>query len=66
MSIKGQYKIIICSELDLSNHKHVVHKNMENSSNMITDSERDMPGKNYGSLGWHTSGLTTELQQVMQ
>ena len=28
--------------------------------------ERDMPGIEPGSLGWHTSALTTGLQEVRQ
>ena len=31
---------------------------------VIADSERDMPGIEPGLLGWHTSALTTDLQEV--
>ena len=33
---------------------------------VTADSEQDMPGIEPGPLGWHTSTLTTELQQVRQ
>ena len=32
---------------------------------VIADSEPDMPKIEPGPLGWHTSTLTTELQEVM-
>ena len=31
---------------------------------VIAVSERDMPGIKPGQLGWHTSALTNELQEV--
>ena len=33
---------------------------------VIAVSERDMPGIEPGPLGWHTSALTNELQEVRQ
>ena len=50
--------------------KHVVHENVVGGSSMIrfplviAVSERDMPGIEPGPLGWHTSALTNELQDV--
>ena len=50
--------------------KHVVHKNMVVGSSMIgfpleiAISEQDMPGIERGPLGWHTSALTNELQEI--
>ena len=49
---------------------HVVHKNVVGGSSMIwfplviAVSERHMPGIKPGSLGWHTSTLTNEQQEV--
>ena len=51
---------------------HVVHKNGVGDSSMvwfrlvIHVSERDMPEIEPGPLGWHTSTLTNELQEVRQ
>ena len=51
-------------------NKHVVHENAVDGSSMIgfplviAVSERDMPGIEPGPLGWHTSALTNELQEV--
>ena len=50
---------------------HVVHRTVVDGRSMIgfplviTDSERDMPGIKPGPLGWQTSALTNELQEVM-
>ena len=33
---------------------------------VIADSDRDMPGIEPVSLGWHTSALTNELEEVRQ
>ena len=51
---------------------NVVHENVVGGSSMIgfplviAFSERDMPGIEPGPLGWHTSTLTNELQEVRQ
>ena len=51
---------------------YVVHSNMVDCISMIeftleiADSERNMPGLKPEPLGWHTSALTTELQEVMK
>ena len=56
----------------MESDKHVVHKNVVGGSSMIgfplviAVSERDMPGIEPGPLGWHTSALTNELQEVRQ
>jgi hypothetical protein len=50
--------------------KYVVHNNVVGGSSMvgfslvIAVSERDMPEIEPGLLGWHTSALTNELQEV--
>ena len=50
----------------------LLHKNVVGGSNMIgfplviAVSERNMSGIKPGSLGWHTSALTYELQEVRQ
>ena len=55
----------------LSN-KHLVHENVVGGSCMsrfplvIAVSELEMPGIKPVPLGWHTSALTTELQEVRQ
>ena len=49
---------------------HLVHENVVGGNSMIrfrlviAVSERDMPGIEPGPLGWHTSALTNELQEV--
>ena len=54
----------------LSIHKHDLHENVVGGSSMIgfplaiAVSERDMPGFEPGLLGWHTSALTNELQEI--
>ena len=51
-------------------YKYVVHRNVVDGSRMIgiplsiVDSEWDMPWIEPGPLGWHTSALTNELQEV--
>ena len=51
-------------------YKHVVHKNVVGGSSLIrfplvkAVSERDMPGIEPGPLGWQTSTLTNELQEI--
>jgi hypothetical protein len=53
-------------------YTHVVHEIVVGGSSMIgfrhviNDTERDMPGIEPGSLGWHTRALTNELQEVRQ
>ena len=50
--------------------EHVVRESVEDGSSMIgfplliADSGRDMLGILPGPLGWHTSTLITELQEV--
>ena len=52
------------------NALHEVHKIVVGGSSMIgfplviAVSVRDMPGIETGLLGWHTSALTNELQEV--
>ena len=52
--------------------KRVVHKNVVGGSNkigfplVIAVSERDIRAIERGPLGWHTSALTNELQEVRQ
>ena len=49
--------------------KHV-HGNVVDGSSMVgfplvkADSEQDMPGIEHWPLGWHSTALTTELQEV--
>ena len=51
---------------------HVVHENVVGGNSMIgfplgiAVSERDMLEIEPGPLGWHTSALTNELQEVGQ
>ena len=51
-------------------YKHVVHENVVGGRSMIrfplviAVSKRDMPGIKPWPLGWHTSALTNELQEV--
>ena len=51
---------------------HVVHKHVVGGTSMIGSplviavSEQDMPGIKLGLLGWHTSALTNELEEVRQ
>ena len=53
-------------------NKQVVHENVEDGSNMIgfpfviADSEQDMPEIKSKPIGWHTSALTSELQEVRE
>ena len=51
-------------------YKHVVHENVVGGSTMIwfplliAVSKGDMQGIEPGPLGWHTSDLANELQEV--
>ena len=54
----------------LVKHNHVLHESVVDGSSMtrfslvIGDPEQNVPGIIPGPLGWHTSGLTTELHEV--
>ena len=53
-------------------HKQIVHKIVSDDNSMVrfplvlADSERNMPGSKPRPLGWHTSALTNERQEVRQ
>ena len=50
--------------MDASNCCPSVASDQSSDLLVIADYERDMPGIEHGPLGWHTSALTTELQEV--
>ena len=64
-----QFEHFLCGYVQI---KHIEHRNVVEVSSMIgfplvmADSERDKPGIEPGPLGWHTSALTNELQEVRQ
>jgi hypothetical protein len=66
----GYFSTFPCHQILNRFDKHVVHENAVGGSSKISFplakavSEWDMPGIEPGPLGWHTSALTNELEEV--